>query len=458
MSSIRLRLLLLFLGLILFAWAITAGSTYYQTSYEVEEIYDAHLAQAASELMALVYNRYADHPHESSPSSKKPRKFTRDVLELKRHLRGTEYAPQLAFRIWANGRLLFFSRDAHSDDPPGSDGFGNRSIEGNHWRVYTLHDNKYGYTVEVAEQYEIRQKIAGEVGLASIYPALISFPVIALLAWFAVGHGLRPLHLLAGHVRRRSPVSLQPVEVEVPQEVKSLVQALNGLLERLEQTLDRERHFTADASHELRTPLASLRVQAQVAARADSPERRKRALEQIIAGADRATHLIEQLLTVARLDPQLDDVRNDRVILNRVCADAIAQATPWAFKKDVELTLTAPRRDIEIPADASMTTVLLRNLIDNAVRYSPPGGRVEVRVREAAGAVYLEVADSGPGIAPNERNRVLDRFYRGLGTGEQGCGLGLSIVQRIAELHRAVLNLGESDLGGLAVTVGFNRI
>ncbi len=458
MTSIRLRLLLLFLGLTFLAWAVTAGSTYYQTSHEVEEIYDAHLAQAAGALMALAYNQYGKGAKEvSSKAGGSREELTREVLELQEHLRGNEYAPRLDYRMWVEGELLLHTREGPSDVPPGPDGFENRRIGEENWRVHTLRDDDFDFTVEVAEQYDIRQKIASEVAMASIYPALVSFPVIAVFAWIAVGSGLTPLRRLTDEVRQRSPASLEPVDVEAPREVKPLVEALNGLLERLERTLDRERRFTADASHELRTPLASLKIQAQVATRSDSPEERQRALDHIVSGADRATHLIEQLLTVARLDPQLDDVRDDNVVLNRTCADALAQSAPWALKKGVELTLEAPRRNIEIPANGAMTKVLLRNLINNAVRYTPSGGRVEVRVREAAEAVYLEVADSGPGIPPAERNRVLDRFYRGLGTGEQGCGLGLSIVQRVAELHRAELKMGDSDLGGLAVTVGFSR-
>ncbi len=457
MTSIRLRLLLLFLGLTLFAWAATVGSTYWQTSHEVEEIYDAHLTQSAGELLVYAAHEYAEQIAAVSAGAAEAQAFPHEVRAIAPHRIEDEYAPRLSFRVWVGDRLLLHSEDAAVDAPLGDVGFSERSDAQGHWRVYTLRNPRDGFIVEVAEHQGIRSKIVDEVAMASIYPALIAFPIVAVLAWLAVGGGLAPLRQLAVQVRNRSPDSLSPVAMAgAPSEVSPLVSALNRLLARLEAVLERERRFTADASHELRTPLASLKVQAQVAARTADPEARQQALAQIIEGVDRSHHLVEQLLTIARLDPAQVDASRARMNLNRVSAEVVAQLAPAAICKSIDLGLVEGEVG-EIQGRAEVIAILARNLIDNAVRYTPAGGRVEVRICDHDGEVCLEVADSGPGIVPEERERVFDRFYRGLGHGQSGCGLGLSIVQRIAELHRARLSLGESSFGGLSVVVCFQR-
>ena len=457
MTSIRLRLLLLFLGLTLVVWLTTVASTYLQTSHEVEEIYDAHLSQSAEELLTFAAHEYAEQTQAPQGTGPDGERLQQEIQQLARHHSQDEYAPYLSFRVWVQQDLLLHSADALRETPPGADGFSERRTEQGPWRVFTLRDPVNGFTVEVAEQYDLRRKIIDEVARASVYPALITFPLLALVAWVAVGSGLAPLRQLANQMRHRSPESMAPVSMErTPDEVKPLVSALNRLLVRLGATLERERRFTADASHELRTPLASLKVQAQVARRTDDPDTRQRALGQIVEGVDRAHRLVEQLLTIARLDPAQTDATRARMDLNRVSAEVVAQLAPEAMRKSIELGLTEGEVG-EVQGRADVIAILLRNLIDNAVRYTPAGGRVEVRVSDRDGDVCLEVADSGPGIPPHERERVFDRFYRGLGHGQTGCGLGLSIVQRIAELHRIRLRLDDSPFGGLSVFVGFQR-
>ncbi|MCK9531783.1 MAG: ATP-binding protein [Gammaproteobacteria bacterium] len=455
MISIRSRLLLLFLGLMFVAWAVIIASTYVQTSHEVEEIYDAHLVQSADELLMFASHEYSEQLATSHHVGA-PTLLPFEVQELVRRQSGDEYAPRLGFRVWVAGRILLHSTDAPLAPPRETAGFSEREDERGLWRVYTRHSDN-GFAVEVAEHYGIRSKIVREVALATAIPALFAFPIIALLAWFSVGRGLAPLSQLARQVSYRAPESLAPVSVEcAPREVLPLVEALNRFLERLSGTLERERRFAADASHELRTPLASLKVQAQVAARAADAETRARALGHITEGVDRATHLVEQLMTLARLDPAQVDASRARIDLNRVSGDVLAQLAPEALSKSIELDLTEAEVG-EMQGRADLIAILMRNLVDNAVRYTPQGGRIVVRVRDYDHEVCLEIDDSGPGIPNTELDRVFDRFYRGLGHGQPGCGLGLSIVQRIAELHRAAITLGESPLGGLRVAVRFHR-
>jgi two-component system sensor histidine kinase QseC len=236
-----------------------------------------------------------------------------------------------------------------------------------------------------------------------------------------------------------------------------LVENLNRLFERVAQLIAGERRFTADASHELRTPLAALKIQAQVARASSNEAERAHALDKVIAGCDRATHLVEQLLTLARLDPDEAGSKTEACDLQFLAGTAVAELAQFAFSKKIEIDLAEGAAQ-EVRGHAGLIAILLRNLIDNAIRYSPEGGSVHVRAAADAGAVTLTVTDQGPGIAADERDRVGQRFYRILGTEESGSGLGLSIVKRIAELHRASVSLGEGEAGrGLSVTVRFGR-
>jgi two-component system sensor histidine kinase QseC len=237
--------------------------------------------------------------------------------------------------------------------------------------------------------------------------------------------------------------------------VRPLVERLNALFARIAESLERERAFTADAAHELRTPLAAIRAQAQVAREAGGDAERRRALELVIAGCDRAARLSEQLLTLARLDAEDASRRFARCDLSEIARDVLGELAPAAYERgvSVELEATGP---VPVHADAGLLRVLLRNLADNAVRYSPPGSAVRVRVEASADCALLCVSDEGPGIPSAERARVLDRFYRALGTSQPGVGLGLSIAARIAALHGATLDLSDGPGGrGLAVRVRF---
>ena len=332
--------------------------------------------------------------------------------------------------------------------------------------------------VQLGQGYEVRQELAAAVASHVVAPMVFALPLLALLIWFGVGLGTAPLRRLAGEVSQRQPEHLAPLAFqEAPSEIQPVVQALNGLLVRLEQALSLERQFTADAAHELRTPLAGLRTQAQVAARARDEAERHRALSQVLEGVDRMTHLVQQLLTLARLEPdarRLDAQQLDgqglagqgpggaSTDLQLLAESVLGELAPQAIEKGIELELLeGPPRAVS--GRPELLRVLIRNLADNAVRYTPAEGRVQLSLsREPAsdgrseGVVTLRVLDSGPGIPVEERERVFDRFYRGLGTGQSGSGLGLAIVKRIADLHHADVRLEEGLEGrGVGVVVRF---
>jgi two-component system OmpR family sensor kinase len=297
------------------------------------------------------------------------------------------------------------------------------------------------------------------MALRILVPLAATFPLFAILIWLLVSRELRPLEDIAGAIRRRRPDSLEPLPAGgLPEEVVPLVSELNSLLSRLGGAIETQRRFTEDAAHELRSPLTALQLQIQLLERARSPEERHEALDALRAGAKRATHLVEQLLTMARLEPEAAREAPAEVALEDVAASVLADLEPLAEAKAVELRRgrVEPTR---VAGQAEALRTLARNLVDNAIRYTPPGGRIEVSVLVDDGRPALEVKDSGPGIPPEERERVFDRFYRLPGAAAQGSGLGLAIVRQIADAHRAEVSLGEADHGqGLCVTVRFPAI
>jgi two-component system, OmpR family, sensor histidine kinase QseC len=271
--------------------------------------------------------------------------------------------------------------------------------------------------------------------------------------WWGVGRGLVPLARIATEVAQRSPSNLQPVVAEVvPSEIRALVDRLNDLLARLREAFELERRFTADAAHEIRTPLASIKTHAQVAQRTAADAQRHQSLEQVVDGVDRATRLVEQLLTLARLDREALEGEFVTVPLGALAAEVLAALRPEADAKRITLALQIEGR-AEVKGHPLALGIMFRNLVDNAIRYTPDGGMVEVKVACVGQRIALSVADNGPGIAHAERTRVFDRFYRGKSANAFGCGLGLSIARRVAELHNASITLADSPSGrGLQAT------
>lgn len=438
LTSLRARLLLLLLSATLLLWGVTAFLSYREAHHEIEEIFDAQLARSARILLAQV-------GHEA------------DEAEIEYGEDFHKYELKIVFQVWDDeGKLILRSANAPEEAlvMRGGEGFEDVRIDGRAWRVFSHWDGKHRLLVQVGERHDVRDELTESVVTHLFYPFVFAAPLLALLIWLGGGRGLAPLRGIAAEVACRAPQHLTPLEAGgAPDEIRPLVESLNGLLARLDTALENERRFTADAAHELRTPLAALKTQAQVAQRSVVEDERRHALRQVVEGVDRATHLVEQLLTLARLDPERGLPHVAVVALRPLAVECAALLVPSALEKHIELSVA--EGDGAVSGDAAMLGVLLRNLIDNAIRYTPGGGWVKVAVRHEAARVVVEVCDSGPGIAPAERGQVLRRFYRVLGSGADGSGLGLSIVQRIAELHGATLELGESEAGGLAARVSF---
>jgi len=349
-------------------------------------------------------------------------------------------------------------RSAGAPDTPLSsqqDGFSNRVIERKSWRVFSAWDSRNRYLVQVAEQREARDHLAGTVVGSMLLPMLIMLPLLGALIWFGISRGLRPLNAISNEVAQRQAESLEPMSLNaVPDEVAPLVQDLNRLFERVRESLNKERRFTADAAHELRTPLAAIKTQAQVAQAASKNDERQQALASVVEGCDRAARLVEQLLTLARLEPENFKIE-EACDLRAIARDVIAELAPKAVSKNIELQLIAEQQ-ASVKGDAALLGILVRNLADNAVRYSPNDSTVQIRIQSTAGVIELAVCDQGPGIPEEEQARIWDRFYRVLGSGETGSGLGLSIVKQIADLHHAEIETARGENGkGLCFIVRF---
>lgn len=437
-TSLRRRLMWLLSGAVLLAWIATAWFSYSDARAQIGAMLDGQLRLSA-ELIAQ------QRAPEMAPAG------AASVAQ------GGPDA-RLAYQVW-DGQALLRQRSANAPRTrlsAANQGFSEIDLEGKRWRVYSHAVPDGRVVVQVAERHALRDELAQSVANHLMHPLAVALPVLGLLIWFSVSAGLLPLGALASQLQRRAPDNLAPLpEPQVPREVAPLVHALNALFERLRSSFEQERRFTADAAHELRTPLAALKTQAQVAQAAASQQELRHALDRIVLGVDRATHLVEQLLMLARLDPQASLPEAVPVSLPQLAATCIAQLASMAADKDVDLAREASQEAL-IRGDATLLAALLRNLLDNAIRHAPPGTEVEVGVAATPTGVVLRVSDHGPGIPQHERQRVLDRFYRVGGVSGEGSGLGLSIVRRIVELHGGTMGLRSGPSGrGLTVEVLF---
>lgn len=294
-----------------------------------------------------------------------------------------------------------------------------------------------------------RAELAGEIAEHLLMPMLIALPGLALVLVAAVGFSLRPLRRLTDDIAARAPDRLTPIaNVAAPSEILPLIERLNALFGEIDRALENERRFTADASHELRTPLAALKAQAQVALAATDDGERRHALTQILAGCDRATHLVTQMLTLARLDANRGHTLHG-LALRPLVSDVLADSAGDAVAADCELVLG--EGDAWVRGDTALLQSMLRNLVENALRHGH-ARHIEIDIAREEGEAILTVADDGCGIPPDEREQVMQRFNRGASAGGSGSGLGLSIVQRVIDLHCGTLQLSEGIAGrGLVV-------
>jgi signal transduction histidine kinase len=358
---------------------------------------------------------------------------------------------QFVSQIWTADKTLFYSSLDDVGPPQQSPGLHVVEWEGTEWRVFALQEG--GLTIQVATTSASRARKFAAISPWLLIPLVVLVLVLGLLIRAAVGRALAPLEHVRAEIGQRGVMSLHALDARgMPDEVAPLVTALNDLLVRLDQALVAQRRFIADAAHELRSPLTAVKLQAQIAARAHTEGEREAALAQLSGGVDRATHLIEQLLGMARLEPSAREATFAPVALDALIKQVVANFSTQAEARDIDLGVGACAA-LTLTGQADSLRMLLGNLVDNALRYTPAGGRVDVELAAAAGNAVIRISDSGPGIPEPERERVFERFYRVAGSETPGSGLGLAIVRQVAILHGGRVELDTAPMGGLAVRV-----
>jgi signal transduction histidine kinase len=432
MRSIRARLLLALILLVAFVSLLAAIVTYRRVLNETSTLFDYQLRQMALSLRSQV--------------SLAPR------VEVPPDQGDTDFVIQ----IWdLFGARVYLSRPGLPLINQTVLGYADLSVRGQPWRAYGL--QTVDGVIQIAQPIQVRERLARAAALRVVVPLLLLLPLmIAFVAWI-VRRGLLPLRDVTAEVQRRDARSLTPLATDnLPEEIEPLAAELNRLLARLQEAFAVQRAFIADAAHELRSPLTVLRLQLQLLDRAPDDAARRTARDSLGAGIERAIHLVEQLLTLARSDPGETTGDFELLDLSTVAAQALTDTHALAAAKHIDLSLEHEGA-VPLKGDREALRTLARNLVDNAVRYTPAGGSVRVRCQLQAAEALLEVIDTGPGIPAADRARVFDRFSRRANANETGTGLGLAIVKAIAALHGARVLLDDVPSGGLRVTVSFPR-
>jgi two-component system OmpR family sensor kinase len=450
--SLRGRLLWYLLAAITIAALAQASIAYRTALHDADQIFDYHMQQMALSLRSgtplsntEAQQRIAAQAAESEAQDSAGPGGDNDDMVV---------------QMWSPDGVQVFHSVSRAKLPQRAVlGFSNVKSNGTTYRVFSI--QTANQTVQVAQDLAVRRNMAGNLALRTLGPIAVMMPILMLVVWWVVSGSLEPVARVRSQVASRQADDLSPVsDTGLPDEVRPLVQELNLLFGRVKTAFDAQQTFVADAAHELRTPLAALRLQAQSLDRAESPEARKLAVSRLTAGIDRATRLVEQLLVLARQEATAAGGAATRPVdLAELARRTVADLAGVAAAKGVDVGVQqADAATVEGQPDALQ--ILLRNLVDNAIKYTPSGGTADISVRnevvEGAAQVTVTVEDSGPGIPPEERERVFDRFYRVAGSEAAGSGLGLAIIKAIAERHGASLALGQSArLGGLAATVTF---
>ena len=432
--SLRTRLLVFLLAAIVLTGAVQGVLAYRGALAEADALFDYHMQQTALALRSgLPVDAQGNTPGLDPGDDNQ----------------------EFIVQVWTNEGLRIFESALDAALPQLAVlGFTNVQARGGTYRVFSLQTRSQ--VIQVAQNMDKRREMARTLALGTLAPLAFMAPLLVLVVWWGVSRSLAPVERVRRQLAQRQADDLSPVsDAQLPDEVQPLVSELNLLFERVRRAFDAQQHFVADAAHELRSPLAALRLQLHGLQRAGDDTARAAAVERLGAGIDRATRLVEQLLTLARQEASAAGGAPREVVdLHAVAQLALADVAPAAQARTMDMGLLESDA-ATVHGNAEALRMLLRNLLDNAIKYSPPGGRVDVQIRNMPGqSVQITVEDSGPGIALAHRDRVMQRFVRETADSAPGSGLGLAIVQAIAQAHRATVALDASPrLGGLRVTL-----
>ncbi len=437
-SSLKVLLIRNLMLLLTFSWLATLGVGYFLAQKTFNQQLDMQLEQVASSLSKVVTTSLT-------------------TIEIRKNRNSiSQENNAIEFQILQNERRIGYSENAPREILSQSEGFSQSEIANKLWRVFSARagDSR----IVVGQDLNVRKSLIQDLILSNLWPMLIALPIIALTLWISVTVALRPLSVLAFAIKKRSPEQLTPIDLhQVPIEITPVVQSLNDLLGVVGKALEREKQFTDNAAHELRTPLAAIKTQAQLALRSTNEQEKNESILAVDQGVDRAAKMVSQLLTLSRLDPENLNLSFSSVNLSVLTAQVIAKLVPQALLKKIDIGLEESEQ-VTVEADASYLEMLISNLVDNAIRYSPQNGLVDVRIQKTDFTAILIIEDNGPGIPEKDRERVFDRFVRLSGGLADGSGIGLAIVKKIASLHHAKVDL-DSPEGhpGLTVRVILKR-
>lgn len=429
MTSIRRRTLTLILGLVIIGLLILTIVNVHDSHHEIAEVYDAQLATNARLLQGVMRMPLARQEHAQLYQA-----FNQALGQADPKVDGHPYESKIAFQVWdLQGNLLVHTPSAPTlTRAPQYTGFSDIDDMGKHqWRTFVLKDEQHNLLIWVGERDDVRSDLVNRIVRHTVLPNLMGSLLLMVAIWLAIGWGLKPLANLAAILRGRHPGSLEPLQLApLPSELEPMQAALNRLLGQIQDVLSRERRFIADAAHEMRTPLAVLRVHAQNVLEAHNEAQRRESLNFLIIGVDRTTRLVNQLLTIARLEPNAGLPNTTHTDLVRTVRDSLVQLTPWVLSRGLELSFESSEQTCVVKTDVSAIDIALQNLVTNAVNFSPPGGQIIVTLQCSGKRFQLAVTDQGPGIDEAERERLFERFYSR--ANDQGVGLGLTIVQAVA--------------------------
>lgn len=450
MTSIRRRTLTLIIGLLLAGLAVLSTFNVHDSNHEIAEVYDAQLAQNARLLQGVMRMPMASTEHAQLYQA-----FNQALGEAKPRVDGHPYESKIAFQVWnPKGEVLVHTASAPSfTAPPTRPGFSDVvDLRGRQWRAFMLEDKQNGLRIWVGERDDVRADLVDRIVRHTLWPNIVGSLLLAAMVWLAIGWGLKPLANMAETLRARHSGSLEPLQLApLSSELEPMQAALNRMLAQIQEVLGRERRFIADAAHEMRTPLAVLRVHAQNLLEAGTEQERRESLEFLISGVDRTSRLVNQLLTMARLEPQPNPTPLQRIDLSETVRNSLVQLTPWLLSKNLELIFNVSDQPFYVFANPAAIDIALNNLITNAASFSPEHGAITVQLSQADGFCNLTVDDQGPGIDESSRERLFERFYS-RGTA-QGAGLGLTIVNTIAMRLNGSIELVNRAEGGLRATL-----
>ncbi|ARS53706.1 ATP-binding protein [Kushneria konosiri] len=467
MISIRRYLMRAVMGLVLLCALLSGLAAWLITKHELEEMFDAQLSQFGRIVTGMIdinmdsqdYQALADRLTQpghaarfysiegspnaglvmETPSMSAPRRFRPEERMLSLGFWNSDRTPRMLSAEW---------NDKGPFPPPQKTGYRWISYDNEKWRVFSLYDQEHGVWVSTGLRDGFQQELINKILLGNSLPFLLILPPLGLALWWVIRRGLRPINDLSDEVSRRYHQDLTPIDQEPPRELTGLRDSLNAFIERLRMALDRERRFTADAAHELRTPLAALKIHLDNA-RA-SQQDHQMSLDKARQGIERLQRVVDQLLTLARVE-RTPQRQLDLVDLYPIASELAGEMWPLAGRRQQQLEMSGLSR-LEVRADPTELGVLLRNLLDNALRYTPNGGTVTLHLDRADGQPMIQVIDDGPGVPDESLEKITERFHRA-NQRMTGSGLGLSIVKQLTQRQKASLVINNRQPKGLIVTV-----